>query len=143
MLEDQNDTIRQLKINLENKVRESQEFASRSESKVYEYERKLGDSREEMHNLRQELDNRRNAFESRLEHQFSSERSLLRREICELEQKLKDRNGILLVARSHRFHLENRARGTKDSKGFQTKGRILCYRAVENYQRKGLCDFTA
>jgi DNA repair ATPase RecN len=96
MLEDQNDTIKHLKTNLENKIRESQESASRSMVKTDELAHKLADAKEDVLNLSRELDGQRNSLAAQLEDEYRRERSDLRREIGDLERKLQDRNGILV-----------------------------------------------
>lgn len=96
MLEDQNDTIKRLKTNLENKIRESQGSVSTLESRLADLEDKLAEARENIRVLSGALDTQRETLSSEFELTYREERGKLLRQVADLEGKLQDRNDSIL-----------------------------------------------
>ena len=93
MLEDQNDTIKHLKTNLENKIRESAGHYAALEAKNDDLAHRLADAKHDVQSMERELEGQQSATGARMEQDFGHERAGLRLEIGDLERKLRERNG--------------------------------------------------
>ncbi|TPX36354.1 hypothetical protein SmJEL517_g01579 [Synchytrium microbalum] len=94
MLDDQNDTIRTLKQNLENKTREHHLLAGDVEKREERLEEQLAIEHQANRDMRRELDAQEKLVEQlqSLADEYRSERDALRKEYVEVTRRLKERN---------------------------------------------------
>ncbi|KAI9209474.1 uncharacterized protein BJ171DRAFT_118236 [Polychytrium aggregatum] len=104
MLDDQNDTIRKLKQNLDNKSREHQALLADVASREQAFTQAIEEERSVSQTLKEEfIEDLQNASIA-----LKSERDALRKEVAEMSRRLKERNeSIELIEREkvkHTFH---------------------------------------
>jgi chromosome segregation ATPase len=94
MLEDQNDSIKKLRNNLENKVRESSVSSNEISKRELYWNEKLEAERNISYELKKELENQQNIvnhFQSII-NDYKLDRDSLRKELDAVSQKLTERN---------------------------------------------------
>jgi chromosome segregation ATPase len=94
MLEDQNDSIKKLRNNLENKVRESSVSSNEISKRELYWNEKLEAERNISYELKKELENQQNIvnhFQS-IVNDYKLDRDSLRKELDAVSQKLTERN---------------------------------------------------
>jgi len=96
MLDDQNDTIKHLKQNLDNKIRDQQSYSSSIQSKIEDLQDKLVEYKEKIELLYDELDSQRQSLGEEIRQEHRAEREEFKEQIGQLEQKLRDRNEAIL-----------------------------------------------
>jgi hypothetical protein len=97
MLEDQNDSIKKLRNNLENKVRESSISNNENSKRELYWNEKLEEERHISYELKKELENQQtvvNHFQS-IVNDYKIDRDSLRTELEAVSQKLTERNNSI------------------------------------------------
>ncbi|KAJ3218673.1 hypothetical protein HK099_004961 [Clydaea vesicula] len=125
MLEDQNETIRNLKKNLENKTNDQHSIASKLKNDIDELKEQLLAEQDLNDELQYQLEKKGNLIDNMkpLVDEYKLEKDKLKRDLIELQKKLKDRNEAILRIEEEVFKIK----GT-----FKAKEEKL----IENYKLK-------
>ncbi|TPX55593.1 hypothetical protein PhCBS80983_g05210 [Powellomyces hirtus] len=116
MLEDQNETIRHLKQNLDNKCREHQSLVSACEKRKGELEDRIETERAARDELQQEISSQRHLLDhlQSLAKGYKAERNSLRRDVSELAKKLQDRNDSIHLIEEEVARIRNVFKAKED-----------------------------
>lgn len=96
MLDDQNETIKTLKQNLENKIRQQEQSTGSFQDKIEDLNERLYAAKDKIRKLEDELDSQREAIEREIKADYRAERDELKSQVQDLERKLLERNDNIL-----------------------------------------------